>query len=445
MSLPKKTLDWLNSHQLDYRICPQASVGDVCAQAFLLKHSRGRLYAVIPAGSFLDLAQLESVTKVDLAPLNQKEWEAIQQDTDCLTLPALPTLKQVPAVVDKKLLSQSSVSVGSGDPNLLIQLDGEDFTRLWHQPTPADISAPVILEDSQDKELDREQIDRSITNFTSFRIRQRLSETVEIPPLSDTASRILNMRSNPSSSLAELAAIVETDPSLAAQIIRWANSALYGVSGQVRSVEDAIIRVLGSDLVINLALGLCLGNALKIRHAGIDINSFWVQSILCAKAMESLVDVIPGDFRPARETSYLVGLFHKFGYLVLAHVFPPHFALVQRHLAVNPGIHHHSIEKHLLGVTREQINAWLMRDWNLPNDICAALRQVHNGTGNQYAMLCFVACHLLHEQGMCERPMSALTEDLLDNLHLSLEDARRVLDRMIASSPDFIQFAHSFS
>lgn len=53
--------------------------------------------------------------------------------------------------------------------------------------------------------------------------------------------------------------MVETDPALAAQVVSWAASPYYASPGKIRSVEDAIVRVLGFDLVINLALGLALG------------------------------------------------------------------------------------------------------------------------------------------------------------------------------------------
>lgn len=444
MSLPKITADYLESKHMDYRICAQM-VGTSSAQAILLKHGRGNVLAVIPEESFLDLSRLEAVTQSELKPLTVAEKETTQRDIECTRLPALPIFPTMTTVVDAQLLNQPSVSVCSGDPELFVQLCGEDFARLWPHARSADISAQIIMEDEPNATLDRGQIDLSISNFTSFRIRQRLSETVTIPPLSDTVQRIIVLRADPSHTLAELSAIVEEDPSLAAQIIRWANSPYFGMPSQIRSVKDAVIRVLGADLVINLALGLSLGKSLQIEHAGIDIGAYWIQTIMCATVMEILVGTIPADRRPSPATAYLVGLFHNFGYLILAHVFPPHSVLVNRYLEVNAGTHHHSIEKHLLGVTREQINAWLMRDWDLPEDLCDALRHVHTGTGSVYAQLCFVTCHLLHEQGMCEQPMLPLSSQILDDLHFSLEEAREVTERIVSSSAEFVQQADIFS
>lgn len=77
-------------------------------------------------------------------------------------------------------------------------------------------------------------------------------------PLPETARRIIRLRTDPNSVMADLVDIVESDPSLAAQVISWASSSFYAAPGRVNSVYDAISRVLGFDMVMNLAMGLSL-------------------------------------------------------------------------------------------------------------------------------------------------------------------------------------------
>src|SRR5690606_21541643 len=113
---------------------------------------------------------------------------------------------------------------------------------------PADTLRPHLPDAGRDPEC----IDHSIRHLTSSRMRQRLDETLEIPPLSSTAERILQLRTNPNATVSELASIVEADPSLAAQVVSWASSPYYAAPGKIRSVQDAIVRVLGFDLVSNL-------------------------------------------------------------------------------------------------------------------------------------------------------------------------------------------------
>ena len=100
--------------------------------------------------------------------------------------------------------------------------------------------------------------------FTARRIQQRLEATIEIPPLADTAQKIIKLRVDPNATIDDITGVVETDPALAAQVVSWAASPYYASPGKIRSVEDAIVRVLGFDLVINLALGLALGKTLSL-------------------------------------------------------------------------------------------------------------------------------------------------------------------------------------
>ena len=97
--------------------------------------------------------------------------------------------------------------------------------------------------------------------------------------------------------------------------------------------------------------------------------------------------------------AYLGGLLHNFGYLVLAHVFPPHFSLICRHLEANRQLDHQVIEHHLLGITREQIGAALMRCWEMPEEVVTALRfqgdPGYQGEQAVYPNLIFLAVQLL--------------------------------------------------
>src|SRR5690554_7026234 len=118
---------------------------------------------------------------------------------------------------------------------------------------------PIDFNDEQDLDTVNNAIDR----FTQLRIKQRLSETIDLPPLPEIANRIIELRTNPNASPADLAKAVELDPSLAAQVLNWSRSPFYGVQGEINTIEEAIVRVLGFDLVLNLALGLALGRTLS--------------------------------------------------------------------------------------------------------------------------------------------------------------------------------------
>src|SRR3546814_14718420 len=128
--------------------------------------------------------------------------------------------------------------------------------------------------------------------------------------------------------------------------------------------------------------------------------------------------------------SYLSGLLHIFGYLLLAHVFPPHFSLICRHLEVNPHLCHSYVEQHLLGISREQIGSWLMRYWDMPDELATALRFQHDppydGEYAAYPNLVCLAVRLLRARGIGSGPDEELPDALRERVGRRRERKRRV-------------------
>src|SRR5699024_119885 len=121
----------------------------------------------------------------------------------------------------------------------------------------------------------------------------RLEDTLEIPPLPETAERIIQLRVNPNAAMADLVDIVESDPALAAQVVSWASSSSYAGAGDVRSVYDAVSRVLGFDTVMNLAMGLALGRPIKLpQHHPHGYASYWQQATWQAHATGILASMM---------------------------------------------------------------------------------------------------------------------------------------------------------
>lgn len=393
-------------------------------QAALLEDADGTLLVLFPRSQLLDLARLAELTGRHLVAAG----------------PARLGLTTAPCLYDERLLEQPRLYVESGQPGLMLELSSEAFRMQLGKASVARFGVPLadIRPNLDRPDDDRAEITQAVQAFTARRIQQRLEETIEIPPLSATAQRIIELRVNPNAGVEDLAAVVETDPALAAQVVSWAASPYYAAPGKIRSVQDAIVRVLGFDLVINLALGLALGNTLSLpKDRSQAPASYWQQAIYSAALIEGLARSMPRGERPELGLTYLCGLLHNFGYVVLAHLFPPHFALLGRHLAVNPHVPHPQLEQHLLGITREQIGSWLMRHWDMPEEIVTALRFQNDPcyAGPQYACanLVHLAVRLLRSHGIGAGPAEPVPDALLARLGLPREKAEDALAKVLAA------------
>ena len=84
-----------------------------------------------------------------------------------------------------------------------------------------------------------------------------------LPPLPESAIRIQSICNDPDSSLGDLARVVEQDPMLTANLLKAANSPLYGFSREIKTLMQAV-SLFGMATVRGFALASAVKNSLKV-------------------------------------------------------------------------------------------------------------------------------------------------------------------------------------
>ncbi|MEY8205638.1 MAG: HDOD domain-containing protein [Bermanella sp.] len=422
-------------------------ISENSAQLAILEDEHGRIQVIFPAHKILDLNKLQALTSRQLKPAPQDKVDKVRRSLTLQSIATLPRVTGLDTYVDEGLLSCDSISMEIGAEQLL-EIPMADFQVLASSAHAGDYCAavPKIVLPAQQWSEDTSHIMRAVKNFTARRIHQRLEETLDMPPMPETAQRIIDLRMDPDAESEELAELVGRDPGLAAQVISWANSPYYGIAGTITNVEEAVIRVLGFDLVINLALGLSLGRTLSVPKDGPQgYTPFWQQSVYTAAMMAELVRALPAAHRPSQGMAYLCGLLHNFGFLLMAHVFPPHFNLVNRHIEANPQINRYYIEQHLMGITREQISSNLFKQWGLPDEVCNAIRYQnepsYEGEHSVLSKMLFMSSRLLSAQQLNDAPLERITDELSASLNIDMSKAQDGLEKVLAARDELQEMA----
>lgn len=183
----------------------------------------------------------------------------------------------------------------------------------------------------------------------------------------EVAFRINEMLSDENSGAAEIGALIEPDPALSAALLRIANSALYGIGGEVSSVERAVT-IVGLREVRDLAFGICASAAFEgIPNDLITVEDFWKHSLYCAAAAQSLG-------RKARvcagESLFTAGLLHDIGHLVMFNQSPDlSREALQLSLDENDGLTPYLSERKVFGFDHMAVGAELARQWRLPESL----------------------------------------------------------------------------
>ena len=407
------------------------------ARVVFLKDSLGKVQVVVPGNRLLDLNQLAHQFGRQFIALAPEELQRMKQQLGLDDFPALPQLTRMESLVDRALLDQDELFIQSGRNSTWLRLPCEQFRALTKHSLIGHFSSPLqqdVLHQSSQSDL--YDIHLAVKQFTPLRIQQRLQDTLDLPPLPETARRIIDLRLDPDADAVMLAQAVEMDPAMTAQIISWARSPYYRSRSEIRSVEDAVSRVLGFDLVMNLSLGLSLGRMLNVPREGpAGYIPFWHQAVLMAALCQDLARRSKLKKRPDSGLAYLCGLLHNFGFLILGQVFPPQFSLVNRHIEANPHINRFYIERHLLGLTREQIAACLLQQWQMPAEVVTAIRQQHNPACHeqhcQYAHILNVASRALRMRGYGDGPQEEPASDILDAIGLKAEQVNESCEELL--------------
>lgn len=446
MSIPEITLDTLNAASVPYQVLSSDSHESFMAAAqdcaipmenlarSLLVDSQGKLrLLVLRASDLLDFTMLTALLgdNVEVVSADEYPLDGCEQGTR----PPLSLMNSVEIIIDEALAQTDQVYFDSGAKWHFIQVSGRDFCKLNTGAVVSRFSCPPERLYNIDHPEDGEQ--SNLLSFTPKRIHQRVDETLDLPAMPAIAQEVMRLRIDPNAGAAELAKVVGQDPSLAAQVISWASSPYYGYQGKIDSIQTAISRVLGFDLVLNLALGISVGKTLNVSDDGpLGLRAYWRQSVYCAALCEKLCSFIRHNNMPSRGLVYLSGLLHNFGQLILGHLFPPQFYLINHYVSMNPHIPLVDIERYLLGTTHVEIGEWLMTSWHMPPELISAVRwHHHEDTCREHAIfanLVLVANRLLKRIEIGDASQLIIPESILSSLGIEEEDAFKALDLIVA-------------
>jgi HD-like signal output (HDOD) protein len=272
-------------------------------------------------------------------------------------------------------------------------------------------------------------------------LRQRIAATTELPAMPGMAQALLRLSADPEGNINTLVNRVEQDPSLAAQLMRYARSAFFGFNGEINSLHHAVTAVLGYDKTIAIALGLSLGKSFSApKYGPLGIYPFWRHAVYSAALCEALVPFIPPAQRPSTGLAFLCGLLHNFGVLLVAHLFSKETALLSQIIAANKDRPVIALERQVLGTDHTYSGGWLMQHWNLQPEIQIAVTQHHNpdyqGAHANYAHLVLIADRLLKRHDMGDAETTELPSQLLAAVGLSQADAEQTLTAIIDAGPN---------
>ena len=199
--------------------------------------------------------------------------------------------------------------------------------------------------------------------------RGKTPRALEFPSV---AMRLIKLLDSPDTPLSEIGKLLRLDTSLAGELLRVANSALYGHRGRIDRISEAV-SLLGTSTVKQLVLTLSMGSLARTFMRDEKQEVCWHHCVACALVSQRLAAAMG----QSEERAYTAGLLHDIGRFALMARFPSEYAellTVARHGSFDQI----QCERELFDTDHCAAGAWLAEQWNLPEDLVKAIALHHS-------------------------------------------------------------------
>ena len=195
---------------------------------------------------------------------------------------------------------------------------------------------------------------------------------IGIPPRPVILDRIAAEMRKEDPNLKYLGSAIGADVSLAASLIKTANSPFFGFHSRVRSSTEAL-QMLGLDISARAIAGIVLR---KVFPPPPQLERFWDASAQIA-ALSGWLGQTLHQARLRADDAYTYGLFRDCGIPVLLRRFPKYAASLA--IANNDASRSFtSVEYESLPTDHTMVGCLLAQNWWLPEEICLSIRHHHD-------------------------------------------------------------------
>ncbi|MGH7741182.1 MAG: HDOD domain-containing protein [Candidatus Eiseniibacteriota bacterium] len=203
-------------------------------------------------------------------------------------------------------------------------------------------------------------------------VRQVVGKLEKLPSLPVAYWALTRALADAEADVSKVARIVEKDPAMCGKIMQLVNSAFFGLSSEVTSIQAAVA-FLGFELLKGLALTASVFAAAEVRGhiEGFSLERLQRSSLLTARLARSIAQGTPSE-----DEAFTAGLLHDVGKLVLAMGMPRNFTEAAR-LGEERPCPVYEIEREIFGVTHAQAGGYLLGVWGLPLPIVEAVACHH--------------------------------------------------------------------
>lgn len=196
-----------------------------------------------------------------------------------------------------------------------------------------------------------------------------ISRINELPRIESVLQELLEMVNQENVDFGELSKKMSMEQVLSARLLRMANSAHFGGSKSVATINDAIIRV-GSGAVRTLVSSSILSSAFP-KIETLNVKDYWSNTFEISMIASKLAPKVGLDPNEA----FTTGVLHNIGELMIHSLVPEQAVEITKR--VDEGENSLQVQRDVLSTDAPELGAKLANAWKFPPEMADAIANVN--------------------------------------------------------------------
>jgi len=209
-------------------------------------------------------------------------------------------------------------------------------------------------------------------------IQDLLKQTDKLPNIPEVVRDLINALNDPNADYSQISQKVAKDQTISLKVLRLVNSAYFGLSRKVASIDEAVV-MLGMSKLKTLVIASGFANCAS-NVEGIDLADFWSDSFQIAELARWLAEMTEEKVEP--DMAFTAGIIHNIGQLLL-HMAQPNRAMAIKAIVDTTDTSRPHAELERLGFTSADAGEALVESWKFPEHLSLAIKHQNNPSALQ--------------------------------------------------------------
>lgn len=216
---------------------------------------------------------------------------------------------------------------------------------------------------------------------------QTIKSISSFPALSSVVSEVCNTCQDPNSSISDLVKIIEKDQGITIDILRTANSPIYGFTREIISVQQAV-SLFGMGAIKGFVISSMLRNNIKFNLTPYNIT---IERYLdtCREYNKFVIEMFKHEDNSIKEVIFPAAFLMVAGSLILSNEIAKCLSkndIDEFTATVQNCDEIIRIEKEFMGISSVEVTAMLFEHWNFEIDLINSIKNItdENSSGKKY-------------------------------------------------------------